>query len=84
MPPHTTNHAVSAVALESSTTPNKRGERLETSSVFKLPITAFGPYTPHEATKGCDPARPDKWAFGTCTLLAGAGGGKTAPAAEGG
>lgn len=76
--------AVDAMTLEGSAGPSKRGERVEVASAFSLPISAFGPYTPHTASKGCDPAKPDKWAFGTCTLLgAGAASGKLAPAGEG-
>lgn len=52
-------------------------------SSFKIPLNSFGPYTPNTATKGCAAAAPDKWAFGTCTLLKAAGPNKLASAAEG-
>lgn len=74
--------AVSAVALESFAAP-KRGERDMVPSTYKLPMNAFGPYTPNTATKGCHASTPDKWAFGTCTLLKAVGANKMVSAAEG-
>lgn len=73
---------MSAITLESTVAP-KRGERDMVPSTYKLPLTSFGPYSPHTATKGCQPSSPDKWAAGTCTLLKAVGANKMVGAAEG-
>lgn len=72
--------SVSAITLEGQTA-TKRGERVENPNIYKLPLTRFGPYTPNTKTKGCHPDTPDKWAFGTCTLLRAVGPREVAPGA---
>jgi hypothetical protein len=51
-------------------------------STYKIPMTKFGPYTPNSAAKGCHLQKPDKWAFGTCTLIKAVGANKLGSTAE--
>lgn len=48
-----------------------------------IPVLGFGPFAPNTSAEGCNETVPDKWAFGTCTLLKASQPKQTAPSAEG-
>lgn len=72
-------------AKAASAGPNKRGERSsDASSWLALPLLGFGPFLAIDSTpsQGCHPGDSSKWAFGTCSLLAGRQQAKASSAAE--
>lgn len=55
----------------------------EDGGIPSIPVLGFGPFAPNTTSEGCNETVPDKWAFGTCTLLKASQPKQTAPSTEG-